>query len=260
MTESPEHQGTKSSVKKRIPRSVYLRQQRSITHSKLLIYLAGVPLLLLTPMAEVRSAKQKLSFKCGCGATFSARTSDMLRTEQRACNSCSRRSVMLRSLATPTGQAHHQKMVANAAKANTKDPVYVALRRRCNVAKDRCVNPRNQRFEYYGGRGVEFRFASPVQMAEWILEHLGPPALGQSIDREDNNGHYEPGNLRWATPTQQGQNKRDYSQGGRVRALRKARPDYHENTIRALVKAGLTDEEIINRRKWNGCGAYIRHS
>lgn len=31
-----------------------------------------------------------------------------------------------------------------------------------------------------------------------------------TLDRKDANGHYEPGNVRWATPLEQGNNKRKF--------------------------------------------------
>lgn len=72
-------------------------------------------------------------------------------------------------------------------------------------AKQRCGNPRDRRWDDYGGRGIEFRFES----LEQFLACLGPhPGEGYSLDRIDNNGHYEPGNVRWATDYEQRTNKR----------------------------------------------------
>jgi hypothetical protein len=72
-------------------------------------------------------------------------------------------------------------------------------------AKYRCRNRNYRRFDCYGGRGIEFRFHS---FAEFFAE-LGPrPTRRHSVDRIDVNGHYEPGNVRWATPKQQANNKR----------------------------------------------------
>jgi len=71
-------------------------------------------------------------------------------------------------------------------------------------AQRRCTNPKVKAWKYYGGRGIEFRFTSFDQ----FFAELGPRPEGMSLDRKDNDGHYEPGNVRWATPSEQNSNKR----------------------------------------------------
>ena len=92
-------------------------------------------------------------------------------------------------------------------------PMWAATQRakwlvqRASAAKDRCTNPHNRRFDDYGGRGIEFRFQSPTAMAVWIQTNLGL-CQDMQIDRIDNDGHYEPGNLRYATASENQQNTR----------------------------------------------------
>jgi hypothetical protein len=72
-------------------------------------------------------------------------------------------------------------------------------------AKYRCTNPTYPKFEHYGGRGIQFRFESLEQFAA----ELGPrPTPQHSVDRTDTNGHYEPGNVRWSTKSDQVKNRR----------------------------------------------------
>lgn len=71
----------------------------------------------------------------------------------------------------------------------------------------RCTKPKSLRWKHYGGRGIEFRFKS---FAEFFAE-LGPkpePKQLYSLDRfPDNDGHYEKGNVRWATAQEQNSNR-----------------------------------------------------
>ena len=72
-------------------------------------------------------------------------------------------------------------------------------------AKERCQNPNNKRWPDYGGRGIQFLYPG----IEALIADIGhPPSDSHTIERIDNEGHYEPGNVRWATSLVQGGNKR----------------------------------------------------
>ena len=73
-------------------------------------------------------------------------------------------------------------------------------------AKNRCTNRNNKRFADYGGRGIKFLFTSFVQ----FLNHVGlKPSPELTLDRIDNDGNYEIGNVRWATRAVQVANRRN---------------------------------------------------
>jgi|FreactTroBogLake_1042271.scaffolds.fasta_scaffold07902_2 hypothetical protein len=77
------------------------------------------------------------------------------------------------------------------------------------AAKQRCTDPNDAAWDYYGGRGIKFLFTSFSQ----FFSLLGKRPKGMSLDRIDNNGNYEPGNVRWATEEQQRKNKRRSGKG-----------------------------------------------
>lgn len=77
-------------------------------------------------------------------------------------------------------------------------------------ARAACNDPSNPSYIDYGFRGIELRFDGHRTMALYILNELGERPIKHSIDRVHNDGHYEPGNLRWATAKEQGDNKRHY--------------------------------------------------
>lgn len=121
-------------------------------------------------------------------------------------------------------------------------------------AKQRCTNPNSLAYSNYGGRGIEFKFPTVRAFAEWVMDNLGArPSPFHSIDRIDNNRHYEPGNLRWASRTEQARNKRVYKRtrnGERIRHIKELRPDLTYETIRLWITQGATDEEILGRKKY----------
>ncbi len=79
------------------------------------------------------------------------------------------------------------------------------------AAVSRCTNPLNKNYKDYGGRGISV-------CAEWLAdEHnftrylLGLPGCEDRnlvLDRIDNNGNYEPGNLRFTTCLESARNRR----------------------------------------------------
>ena len=78
---------------------------------------------------------------------------------------------------------------------------------RAIAAKQRCTNPKDGAYERYGARGIRFEFSSPTAMAVWIQEKLGLKRELE-LDRINNDGHYAPGNLRYATSKEQKANQR----------------------------------------------------
>ncbi len=93
---------------------------------------------------------------------------------------------------------------ANTRHGSCQTPEYAVWRNMLS----RCRNPKNIRFDRYGGRGIKV-------CSEWeasfeaFLSYVGhKPGPRYSLDRIDNDRNYEPGNVRWATSREQSRNRR----------------------------------------------------
>lgn len=118
--------------------------------------------------------------------------------------------------------------------------------RRVQHQRQRCQCPQNPAYRRYGQRGIEFRFASTYEGACWVVQNLGlPENRSWTIDRIDSNGHYEAGNLRWATMETQSRN-RDFAWRHQ---LRQEYPfvTYCDTNLSRLRKKGLSSAQIADQ-------------
>lgn len=83
--------------------------------------------------------------------------------------------------------------------------------------KTRCENPNSTSYKNYGGRGI--RVCDRWQSFENFYADLGDrPSPKHSLDRyPDNDGDYKPGNCRWATKSEQFENRRPYKKRSHCR-------------------------------------------
>lgn len=131
---------------------------------------------------------------CDCGASIDVDPNALKRGDTRSCG-CLRREV---------GQV---RGASSRRHGLWQHPLYKTWS--CMV--DRCHNENSGVYDRYGGRGIEVYEpwrGDPAPFINWAAEHLGERPPGHSLDRIDNDGNYVPGNLRWATPKTQNNNRR----------------------------------------------------
>ena len=112
------------------------------------------------------------------------------------------RSSLTRGLTKSCGCLWHELVPgANATHKKTRTPIY----RLWSMMLDRCRNPRNRRFEQYGGRGIQV--CKRWQQFENFYADMGDRPLNKTLNRINNDGSYCPENCEWADLKTQARNK-----------------------------------------------------
>jgi hypothetical protein len=101
-----------------------------------------------------------------------------------------------------------------------------------NAMMQRCFNPNSRAYCWYGERGITV-CKDYCDFMNWRAD-WGEAPPGKSRDRIDNDGNYEPENLRWATASVQARNQRP-----RKRKARRAKLDDINAYAAALARAGM---------------------
>jgi hypothetical protein len=143
---------------------------------------------------RTKDNRKQCECQCSCGKLTTVRVAELRRGRSRSCGCLVRERVSAANtkhgFAHQCGNAHYTRW--------------------CSI-KQRTGNPNDQEYRNYGGRGIKLHepwVKDFMKFKSWLDENLGPCPDGCSIDRIDNDGNYEPGNLRWASAKHQRRNQR----------------------------------------------------
>lgn len=134
--------------------------------------------------------KRKAKFRCKCGEEFEARISDV---KGGGTNSC--------------GCYNIESSIKAATIHGLKGHKLYSIWKNMRI---RCFSINNEQYKYYGARGITVcdEWNNAKVFYDYVIKLPNYGKLGYTLDRINNNGNYEPGNLRWATNHIQTANRR----------------------------------------------------
>ena len=140
------------------------------------------------------SSPRKFRCHCQCGTEVVVHLASLVSGRSQSCG-CLHTEILARDI---TARNHRHGMANHPLYATW----YTMVRR--------CTSPASASYRQYGGRGIAVcpEWLDVRTFLSWVDANLGPRPVGHSLDRIDNNGNYEPGNVRWASGKEQNANRR----------------------------------------------------
>jgi len=177
---------------------------------------------------------------CDCGNKTTVRSNSLKGGATHSCGCLIREN----NKANPNRYTHGQ------ASKSTLTQLYTAW---INM-KARCYNNSNRQFHVWGGRGITVCDRWRNSFVAFHEDMGDPPTPQHSIDRIDVNGNYEPNNCRWATPQQQGSNRRNIrslTYKGETRGVSEwsRKLDIPISTIANRMGRNLPPEQCLSRHR-----------
>lgn len=168
--------------------------------------------------------------QCDCGNTHIVNSPSLVDGKTRSCGCLS--VEILKTLHSTHGGTNH--------------PMYQTWL----GMKQRCSNPNHKDYHRYGGRGISVCPRWEKDFAAFLSDVGERPSSKHSLDRIDRDGNYEPGNVRWATPTEQARNKAAciiLSIDGETKPLAQWAEELNipHRTLVSRHAKGWTDERIL---------------
>ncbi len=157
--------------------------------------------------AQMKGGKSYWLARCECGTYVLAQGTSLIRGTVASCG-CTMSHMKQPGPKVPRDFTHDGYYTGADGKQHR-----TRMYRLWEGIKSRCFNASSRDYPQWGGRGITMHEPwrlSYVTFRDDILRLLGPCPDGMSCDRIDNDKSYVPGNLRWATHSEQQRNRRPF--------------------------------------------------
>lgn len=135
---------------------------------------------------------------------------------------------------------------------DTEAKTIKSMREAFSMTKQRCYNPNQRDYKYYGGRGIKIA-DSWLESFDNFIKDMGIRPEGKTLERKDNNGDYCKENCEWATRASQVVNREltlKLTINGRTMPIAEWSKEtgIPYGTLKARkTRLGYTDEECISK-------------
>lgn len=160
-------------------------------------------------------------------------------------------SLKLRSNQTKSCGCLKRELISKVNKTHgmsNKTPTYKTWKE----MRSRCNSPSNDKFKWYGGRGI--KVCQEWGTFEQFLIDMGERPKGMTIDRINNDGDYTPSNCVWLSPLdqtrKQSKNKLSLELASLLRFDRESKMTYRELGVKYGVSA-TTAHRCFHHKTWN---------
>ena len=199
--------------------------------------------------AENKGGRVCWNCHCDCGNTCTVKSHELTSGDTKSCGCIHKEQLIARNKIGTFSRKKVSFKSSTCKRKTRKSKIYQVW---ANI-KYRCLNPNCKAFSHYGGRGIKIYSAWIDDFQEFYnyvskLDHFGEN--GYSLDRIDNNGNYEPNNLRWTDQKTQLRNTRvnrivEYQ--GESMTLAEAAEKFHigYTTLQNRLARGDTGEKLF---------------